>query len=327
MKEPMLYFNKMMRELIFTIAANSKGGTFVEEDAVQDMAEFERNYAKTDGVVILNSGALAAGKVQPKKTPHVATGYEQIIAMADTGLSDVTGIDKTFLGSSENKMEPASLQRQRIRQVMTVLANYADSITMYSKDQARLMLDYLRAWAEVNEGGVFKILGQKGAIEFAQVSADILNAEFAVDIQDAPQTADEKQENSNILMQIAAPLLAIGDASGKLVMSKAVKYMSLDATDIQEITQALVPQQGQADPAYVQQLEQMLKQMQDGMNAAQIEALQSKAALDRAKIPQIMADMRKKAAETQETVMSAEQTGIENTILRHTGQKNVDFHA
>jgi hypothetical protein len=66
MMEPAEYKNKALTELMFTIAANSKGGVLVEEDAVKDIAEFEKKWARTDAVVVMRSGALAQGKLQEK---------------------------------------------------------------------------------------------------------------------------------------------------------------------------------------------------------------------------------------------------------------------
>ncbi|PIY59894.1 hypothetical protein COY95_04640, partial [Candidatus Woesearchaeota archaeon CG_4_10_14_0_8_um_filter_47_5] len=121
MMEPTIYYNKALTELMFVIAANSKGGAMIEEDAVDDIQEFEEGYARTDAVVVLRSGALQNGKVQSKKQAFQPTGYEQIIGFSDATISEVVGIDRTFLGSSENRMEPASLQRQRIRQSLRFL--------------------------------------------------------------------------------------------------------------------------------------------------------------------------------------------------------------
>ena len=323
MMEPTIYYNKALTELMFVIAANSKGGAMVEEDAVDDIQEFEEGYARTDAVVIVRSGALQNGKIQPKKQAFQPTGYEQIIGFSDATISEVIGIDRTFLGSSENRMEPASLQRQRIRQSLTVLANYVDSITLYAKEHARLMLDLLRIFAENNKGALFHILGPDGAVEYAQINPEILSLEYSVDVKEAPQTADEKQENANILLQIATPLLQLGDPVGKVVLAKAIKNMAIDGEDAREIIKALMPEEGDIDPAYVKQLEQTVQQLQSDAQIANIDLLKSQTVLNKAKVDQTMADVHKKAADTVKSLEEGEQTSIENRILGATGAKEV----
>jgi hypothetical protein len=324
MAEPAIYYNKALTELMWVIACNSKGGYFVETDATNDVEELEATINQTDGIVYVNPGANSAGKIVPKKTPFIPTGYDSVIGISDQNFSDVSGIDKTFMGSSENKVEPAMLQRQRIRQTMTVLALYVDSIQLYQKEHARMMLDLMRIFAENNEGMIVRIMGADGAYNFMQISADPFAAEFDVVIQDAPMTPDEKEEKARTLFETAMPLFQMGDPAAKLILSKAIKYMKLDYEDQQEISQALTqPQQQQIDPAYVQQLEQMVQALQGEMTQAQVAELQSRAQLNMAKIGQTQAQTDKATADTMKAIQEGKQTGIENQILRMTGSKDI----
>jgi len=62
MMEPQKYKNKALTEMMFTIAANSKGGVMIEEDAVEDIADFESKWAKTDAVIRVNSWRIGCWK-------------------------------------------------------------------------------------------------------------------------------------------------------------------------------------------------------------------------------------------------------------------------
>jgi hypothetical protein len=314
MKDPVLYYNKALTELMFVIGANSKGGVLVERGAVDDISEFEQKYAKTDSVIEVNEGALSGGKVQPKKSPFTPTGYEDVIQLSDASISDVNGIDKSFLGSSENRQETAMLQRQRIKQVTSSLACYFDAITLYQKEHARLLIDLMRVYVENNDGSLFRIVGEDGKEEFLKIAADKFVNEYDVSIQEAPQTVDEKQEFANTLVTMADKLIATGDQSAKQIYAVALKYLPIDTEDKQKLTEILVPQ-NQVDPAYVQQLEQQLQELNSEMNKVQLDALKSSIRLNSAKVDETMAKVQKTAAETVKVMEEAEQKGVENKIL------------
>lgn len=323
LREPALYYNKSLTELMFTISANSKGGVLVERAAVTDIREFEQKYAKTDAVIIVEDGALSGGKIQPKKSPFAPTGYDNIIALSDAAIGDASGIDKSFLGSSENRAETALLQRRRVKQVITTLANYFDSISLYQKLNARILLDMMRVWAENNPGALIPIVGERGKTEFMMLQEDPFMAEYAVTIQEAPQSAEEKVEIGQMAAQMAAPLLALGDPAGKALLALSVKYTNFDETDKQRILEILMPEQQTADPSYVKQLEQLAEQLQSQAQQAQMQKLASDTALNvaraeevAAKIKKTNADIQKTGAETVKTLEEAERFNTETELAR-----------
>jgi hypothetical protein len=89
MKEPVLYYNKALTELMFIIGANSKGGVLVEKGAVDDIQRFEQQYAKTDATIVVNDGAVTAGRIKAKREPFLPTGYESIVQLSDASINDV----------------------------------------------------------------------------------------------------------------------------------------------------------------------------------------------------------------------------------------------
>lgn len=270
MMEPALYYNKALTELMFTIGANAKGGVMYETGSIEDIRTFEANYAKTDGNVEVAEGSLSQGKIQPKRQAFQPTGLESIIGISNDSINDVNGIDKTFLGSSENRAETAILQRRRIKQVVSALACYFDSITLYQKEHARMLLDLMRIHAENNDGKLFKAMGIDGKEEFIKISSDKFVAEYDVTIQEAPQSMDEKQEFAGILTGIADKLMALGDPAGKAVLAISLKYLPLEAPDIAQLQSLLVPENQSIDPQYVQQLEQQLQALMSDVTQADV---------------------------------------------------------
>lgn len=314
LREPALYYNKALTEFMFLIATNSKGGLMVERGAVDDVRELESRYARTDAVIVVNSGALERGQIQPKKEPFSPSGYGDVITLSDAALADISGIDKTFLGSSENRQETALLQRRRVRQVITTLACYFDSISLYQKTNARLLLDMMVIYAENNPGALIPIIGERGRTEFMRLQADIFMNEYAVDIQEAPQSPEERQELGEIASSMAQALLAVGDPAGKALMALAVKYTTFDEADKQQIQQILMPGTAEVDPAYVQQLEAMVQQLQSRASQVQLEKVSSDTALNIARVEETRAKVQKAGADTVKALEEAEKISVETRL-------------
>lgn len=334
MMEPQKYYNKALTELMFVIAANSKGGIIIEQGAVEDIEEFEDQYAKTDAVCVVRDGAIAGPngpRLKDKRSPFQPTGYEQIIQIADNAMPDSAGIDKTFLGSSENKLETAKLQRQRIRQIVSVLACYVDSIDLFSIEHARLMLDLMRIYVQNHRGELFPAPGDDGVTVFIQMADDKLVDNYQIDTEESPVTTEERDEMADKFTAIGDRYIAAGNIDrADFFYNMAAKYMSLEAEDLQEINKTLSPQDGQADPAYVKQLEALIKQLQDKVAQAQVDNLNamsnkamhdakkadSETQLNEVKAADLRSGIHKKAAETSKVLEDATGKHIENTFTK-----------
>ena len=322
LKEPALYYNKALTEMLFSIATLSKGGVMAERSAIEDIRDFEAKYAKTDAVAIVEDGALSGGKIQPKREAYQPTGAESIIQLADAAMPDVAGIDPSFLGSSENKLETAQLQRQRIKQVTSTLATFFDAISLYQKEHARLMLPLMRILVENNDGQLFRVVDD-GVMQFVKMSLDNMVDQYDVAIQEAPDSATQKEERATLIVSIADKLLTVGDAqSAKLLYTMALKYSNLEQADVQKITELFMPKDAQIDPQYVQQLEAQIKQLQDEGNQAAIKNLLTQASLNMVRAEKEIASIKKINADANKTVSETEQTEIENAVIRQSSPEN-----
>lgn len=308
MMEPVLYYNKALTELMYTIAANSKGGVFVEEDAVEDIAEFEANYNKTDGVVEVAPGALGANKIKEKATPQLPTGLESIIQMSDSAVSAVNGFDPTFMGSREFANDTASFQRQRIRQAMSLLACYFDAAALFQKVQARLLLDFMRVFVENNQNMAIRVIGPEGQAMFLQLQTKQLSAEYDVVIGEAPMTVQDKQEQAQILITMGDKLVMTDPNSAKTIYATAVELMPLDFSIKEKIKAVLMPEGQEIDPNYVKQLETMVQQLQDEGRKAQLQKTLAMADKD-------VASADKLRAETTKTLEQSKQVALENDLV------------
>lgn len=335
MMNPQLYYNKALTELMFTIASNSKGGVIVEKGAVDDIQEFQQKYASTTAVLEVNEGANSKGMIQPKGQNIPTTGLDNILVLTDASIADAAGVDKSFLGSNENKQETGILFRRRIRQVVSTLAKYFDSITLYQKCNARLMMDYIRVWSENNEGALIEITDEDGNYNTQEIAHEPFTCEYGITIMEAPQTPEDKEETAEMISTIGDKVSPINPQGAMKIYAVAVKSLNLDADDKKQIIEALQPQQPQIDPQEYEQLKQQVQILSSETNRADVqEKLASAqkslsgAALDKAKVAQVAADTHNKGANTVKTLEQAQlteaqtkRTVVEALVLKREGNR------
>lgn len=304
--EPVLYHSKALTELMLTIASNSKGGVIIEEGGVFDISEFESKYAKTDAVIVVPDGTVSGNKIMPKKEPYSPNGTQDIITIADAAIPDVVGIDKSFLGSLESKQETAALQRQRIKQVTTALACYFDSITLYQKTHAKMMIPFIRVLAENNAGNMFASASDNG-LEYIEINPEALAEDYDIMIEDAPDSATERDEKAIALIGMGDKLMAAGQIDqAKQIYSQSLKYMPFAGSDrskISEIleTQAIDPVEFATLQQQLQMAQQIINELQAPLTEAEYKNKSADAALKLAKIEETVSKIRLNNAETLKT--------------------------
>lgn len=269
MRDPQRYYNKSLTELMLIIASNSRGGVMYEEDAISNIQEFERNYARTAAAVKVNSGAISGGKIRSKAEPQLPTGYENILQLSGAALTQVTGIDESFFGAIAGGNETAMLQRQRIKQATTTLACYMDSIVLYTKEQARMMLSFIRLLAESNEGAYFNTKDDEGNIIYEVISPEYLVDEYDIIIGEAPDSATQKEYYTQTLITLGQSMQAIGDPRYSQIFALAVKQMPLPERDKAAITKVLTEEQADPEKQQMQAAMEQTKQIM-GMMQQQI---------------------------------------------------------
>jgi hypothetical protein len=325
LKEPSRYANKALTEMLYVIASNSKGGVMYEEGAVEDFSRFEQQYATTKAAIRVNDGALSGGKIQPKAQAALPSGYENIFSISTESLGEVTGINKEFLGNAQSSQVSALLERQRINQVVSTLGDYFDSISLYQKEHARMMITFLRILAENSEGRLIKLLGEEGAVRFEVISSDRLADEYDVDIGEAPTSATQKQETLDTMLQMADRLALLGQNIYPVV----VQYLNITTKDKQKLIEILAPPE--PTPEQIQQ-QQAIQQLQIEGQAARIAKDQGDAILRQQQAIKTAADTVKTEAETDgtradtlRTLAEGEQKNIENDVIKSQVPSNVEL--
>jgi hypothetical protein len=313
MMEPQKYYNKALTELMFTIAANSKGGVMVEEGAVEDLADFSSKWAKTDAVIKVRDGALQAGRIQEKTRGALPTGLDAIINLSDAAIS-ANGVDPAFLGNPGDVDQSGILYKRRIRQVISKMARYFDPITLYQKEDARMMADLIRVWVENNSGEWIRITGAEGADRFERISEDLIAAEYDVSIQEAPQTPEDQYETSTMLGMYADKIMLTNPTAAMKFYAESLSFMpGLDGDVRNRLVKSL--NETQEDPR-IAQLQAELQALQSEITQVNLQKVQSDTQINLAKIQQIQTDMANKQADTVRILEEAATKGLENDIMR-----------
>lgn len=313
LKDPSRYANKALTEILYVIAANSKGGVMYEESAVSDPKRFEQQYASTHAAIKVNDGALAGGKIQDKARSSLPTGYENVLQVSKNALYETTGINPEFLGSSENKQVSALLESQRIEQVTSTLASYFDSITLYSIEHARLMLTYMRMLAENNPTMAFRVVGDDGFAQRMLVNMDAVQAEYDIDVQEAPTSPTQKAQNLSILLSFADKAAFLGVN----ILPEIVDELPISQVKRDKIRQAFVPK---IDPEQQQQQAIMGALQMENMKA-EVQKRVAEAFETQMRGMKYQTEVGNVRADTLKTTLEAEQKDIENDIL---GRRNLD---
>lgn len=317
MKDPVRYYNKALTEIMLIIASNSKGGAYVEEDAVDDIQRFEKQYARKDSVVVVKSGTLAAGKIQDKARPHMESGYEGVLQVTDKSINDVTGIDPVLFGVTGGGNETAMLQRQRIKQVVTTLATYFDAIGLYQKEFGRMILSYMRLIAEQSPDLLYRVVGENGAAQYERLKDEYFVDEYNIVITEGAEAVIQKEAYAEVLTSIGDKLALLQNPAALNVYAMAIKYLPIDTRDKMELQEMI--KTPDVDPNYVAQLEGQLQAMQGQM--AQLEASKRQAdimftqAKTESELSSIELDKIKAAKEAAET----QSKNIENALVEKMG--------
>lgn len=321
MAEPQLYYNKSLTELMFTIASNSKGGVLVEKGAVEDIQEFEQKYASTTAVIETEEGAISGQKIMPKGQNVPTTGLEGILTLTDASIADASGVDKSFLGSNENKQETGILFRRRIRQVVSTLGKYFNSITRYQDANARLNLDFIRVWSENNQGILVDLTNEDGGYDTQSISKEPFMCEYGVTIQEAPQTPEDKEETAEMISTIGDKVATINPQGALKIYAVAMKSLNLDAEDKKQIIEAMTPQA--IDPQEYEMLKQQVQLLSSETNKADVQNKMASATrslataeLDRARIALVQADTHNKGASTVKTLEEAQRTDADTLRIQ-----------
>lgn len=286
MKDPQQWSNKYFSQLMRHLDKTAKGGVIIEEDAVDDIRQFEKSWARADQITAVANGTLTAGRLQPKPETPLNPGMVQMMEICKHAIRESTGISLEMLGMAE-RQQPGVLEYQRRQSGMTILQKYFNSLRKFRQEQGRVLLCFILEYISV--GRIFRIT-QDGQTQNMQFTHEKLPkdefgnlVDYDVIVDESPTSPNQKERTFEILTNM---MPVVKDFMTPEVLMSLMKYSPLPTNVLKEIEQAA--EQGGADPEK-QQMAQQMQQLaeeneqlktQSQIKAAEIQSKQQIAQMD-----------------------------------------------
>ena len=273
MKDPQRWANKFFADIQDIMVSNRQGGAFIEEDALVDPRQAEEIWNDPNPLIMVQSGALAQGKIQERNPIQYPQGLDRLMEWAVQSLPATTGVSLEMMGFADRD-QPNVLEMQRKRSSMVILADLFDSMRKYQKQRGRVVLTLIQKY--MNDGRLIRITGQSGKEEFVPLALNEDDTKYDIIVDEASSSPNQKQETFGIMMQILPMLVQLGIP----VPPDVLEYMPLPSSLVSKLKDRASPQQS---PDQQQKQEQMA---QIGMRKilADIGETESKARLNEAKV-------------------------------------------
>lgn len=302
-KEAQRLLNQSVSDYEGFLRTIPKGGVEIEADAVPNMQAFIQTYTKAREVTIYNPGGLL--KSRPKVTPPIPSGLLDMINFAAISIMETTGVTQDFMGVTDSKLMTATLNRQMVRQGLTVLAAYFDAKKFYMVNQGKLFIDCVRVLMENSEGRLIRIITD-GETQYIPLIRNNIAAEYDVLIEEMPQTPNEREATFEKLMQMAQILMNKPNPID--ITPLMLRYSPLKENEVKQIFELMKPPPPQEPDPMVQQIlasEVKLKEAEATKGEAealraQVDAMLKQQELD-TKHQASIEDIKKTMAETELT--------------------------
>lgn len=282
MKDPQLWANKFLSTLLYIYMHNSKGGIFIESDAVPNLEEFKKNYARPGTALVVNPGANSNGKIKERSAAPLDSAAASLMQMAIDAIPAVTGVSPAvFAVATQNRSN--ALEETRIRQTATMLLDYFESMTQYRKDKGKMYIQFVKDYL-AQEERLIRVSGNGNAPQFITLMADQLADDYDVIAEEGAMTINQKADTWNILGQLF---------QGQGIPLPLWKYAPIPENIANEIIQSLEQQQ------------QAQSQQQQQLANAQTQEMQAKAQKDMALAENASARSQQVMTETAATKLSA----------------------
>ena len=248
MKDPQRWANAFFSTAMHTMMSNAKGGLIIEEGAVDDLRSLQENWARPEGIVTVEDGALAGGRLQERSFGGYPPGLDKLMAFAISSIRDCTGINLELLGMADRD-QPNVLEMERKRAALTILSPLVASLQRYRVNSGRALLSFMRAY--VPDGTLVRVTGKP-----VTFSRDAATVKYDVIVDTAPNSPNLKQEVWGTLSQLVPSLVK----AGVPVPPALLRYSPLPESVAEEWI-AYIEGQGGVPPELQQQMEQMTDEL------------------------------------------------------------------
>ena len=269
MIDPGRFVNKLYSEVLHIVRTNANGGMALEEDAVNDVRQFEDTWSATDKITWLKSGALSGAhgsKMLPKSPPPVQAALFQLMEFARDMVKATTGVNEEILGLVERE-QAGVLEAQRKQAAYGILSAFFDAKRRYQRNQGKLTMAQMREFFPPDK--LVRIVKQ-GEAQYVQVALSLEAQEYDVVVDEAPSGPDQKAKVIAVLMPLLPQLLEAG-LIGPETLADIIPYLPIPAVVANKLAQDIRAKAAQPpDPVAVagQQAELASKQADTAQRAA-----------------------------------------------------------
>ena len=232
MKDPQRWSNKFFSEILDIINANAKGGLIVEEGTFMDSRKAEDDWAKTDSIVYVKTGAIAQGKILPKPQSPYPQGLDRLMNFSVNAIRGVSGINLELLGQTPRE-QAGIVEQIRKKSAFSILAWIFESLRQYRKYAGMLTLEFIKEYIPIEQ--MQRVLSAELA-PYAQIIKGLTPSMVDVVVSEAP-TSDN---NKMLVWTFLSQLLPFIMKAGIPVPPDVLEYTPLPATLIAKWKQMLV---------------------------------------------------------------------------------------
>jgi len=204
MKDPARWSNKFFSQIQDILNSNAKGGILAEKDAFEDARSAEDDWAKPDRIIWTNPGAITNGKIKERGSSQYPQGLDRLMQVAMGATRDVSGVNLELLGMAD-RQQAGMVENARIRQGITILAIFFDSLKYYRKPQGRLMLYFIRNY--IPDDVMVRVVGEDRFVPYKRIEAF---ERYDVIVDQAPSSPNMKEEVWQGFQQVLPAMVKAG---------------------------------------------------------------------------------------------------------------------
>lgn len=228
MVDPGKFVNKLYSEILHIVRTNANGGMALEEDAVNDITQFEKTWAATDKITWLKAGSLSGPhgqKMLPKTPPPVQQALFELMTFAKDMVQATTGVNEEILGMV-GRDQPGVLEAQRKQAAYGLLSAFFDAKRRYQREQGRLLLGQMRVYFPPDK---LVRVAEKGEEQYVPIALSLDAQKYDVVVDEAPAGPDQKAKVVAVLMPLLPQLLQ-ANLIGPETLADIIPYLPIPAS-------------------------------------------------------------------------------------------------
>jgi hypothetical protein len=277
--DPQKWVNKFFSTILYSLMVGAKGGLLAEENAFADPRKAEADWANPSAIAWLKDGALQKGKVQEKPISKYPEGLERLMTFSMNAIPQVSGLNAELLGLAD-RVQAGVVEAQRKQSAMAIISWAFDAMRRYYRSMGRQMATYVIEY--MPENTLIMITGESGR-QYVPLIKSQLRQVFDVVVDEAPTSVNMKERVWAVLETLIPQALQ----AGLKIPQEILDYSPLPTELVDKWKEVLKPdpnQQKVAQDTMMQTLEKL---------TAEVAKTKAGAALDQAKVAEIMAELQK----------------------------------